>query len=182
MAYESFVNDKVRIYVGLAVAGGHLELFDRMLTRVSDNERMEILKNNLFTASFYGHMNLVHLIIERGVDVNSMDHTGKNTLHYAVGGGFHRLVQLLFQKGSQYYRILWSDPVSIAAMNGHQEVIAVLLGHTAKFAVKGFDRNVFVRPRMERQVSCGFFLQKGLISADRISVIWRSRNQPKEAM
>ena len=153
MACVYFDDDDYSTYARLAVADGHLDVFVWLLTRVPEERRKDILKSNLFVASFSGRLDFVEEILRSGISVNTLDSVGNNALHYAAGGGYHRLVRLLLESGIQYFRTPRSDPVALAAKNGHQEVVAILFDHPAAFNVKALNRDVFVQAAKNGEVS-----------------------------
>jgi len=54
----------------------------------------------LFTASYYGHLDVVKLLIERGAEVNTMSQRGESALGNAAAGGHMDVVNILIDNGA----------------------------------------------------------------------------------
>jgi len=81
-----------------------------------------------FTACFCGYLQVVHmLVLEFGVDAKVTNHEGRNGLHMAAEGGHARVVSLLLKHGTRFYAYNRGDPVFLAAKNGHEYAVRVLL-------------------------------------------------------
>lgn len=84
----------------------------------------------------YGHVAIVQLFLDKGVDINLEDKQGRTPLVYAAENGHVAIVQLLLHKGAD---INLTDsyggrtPLSYAAMKGHKAVVQLLLDEGVGF-------------------------------------------------
>ena len=64
------------------------------------NQTNNIGMNALHLASEKGHLEMVRVLIEKGIDINKTDeYDGKNALHFASSEGHKEIVKLLIEKG-----------------------------------------------------------------------------------
>ena len=86
--------------------------------------------NALTDAAYFGHSEIVTLLLANGADPNTPDGYGCRALQRAACKGHSEIVALLLAKGA--------DPgmnpkaLTDAAYNGHSEVVALLKNHVPK--------------------------------------------------
>lgn len=91
-------------------------------------------------AARHSHVNIVHLLIEAGAEVNGVEESGKTALHLASSSGHKDVVEALIQCGANV-RVLdkaGNTPLHEAARHGHVHVAEFLISHGAK----SDDRNL----------------------------------------
>ena len=109
---------------------GHTTLVQTLLQRFHIPNTHKIIPQAAFAASSRGH----HLVIQtllnnHSLDINIINHEGQNLLHLAARGGHARTVLFLLENGIHYYEARWGDPLYLAAINGHQPAVQLLLDH-----------------------------------------------------
>ena len=90
------------------------------------NQVSEYGQNALFLASNQGHVEIVRLLIENGIDVNHIDpHTGQNALHFASTNGSLEIVKLLIEKGIDINQkdFLEEKALDCAIKNNHRQTV-----------------------------------------------------------
>jgi hypothetical protein len=91
----------------------------------------------LLAAARKGDVTAVRALLDKGVDVNSKNRYGATALSYACDRGNLELVTLLIERGADvnatdtFYK---ASPITWATMNGHADVIKLLLAKGAKGA------------------------------------------------
>eukprot|EP00943_MAST-04B_sp_MAST-4B-sp1_P005820 g5820.t1 len=78
-----------------------------------------------------GDLEMMRLIIKRGIDVNATDNAGWTALHLSVAGGFQRISKLLIEYGADVNAITSNQakwyPIHLAASIGHAKLCDILL-------------------------------------------------------
>jgi ankyrin repeat protein len=94
------------------------------------NVKAHIFGNNGYTplmiAAKNGHIDIVDLMINTGVDVNTQASDGKTALFLAAQNGHSNVVRRLLMVKNIYLNILdqfGHTPVSIARQNGHNDIV-----------------------------------------------------------
>jgi ankyrin repeat protein len=90
-------------------------------------------------ASFFGHLPVVELLLERGAAVNSPSQNAQRVmpLHSAVAGRHYEIAKLLLERGADANAAQADGfrPLHGAAENGQREMIELLLEHGADKAL-----------------------------------------------
>lgn len=63
---------------------------------------MEFIVALLFQAIECGHKGTIQLMLERGVDINTIDYTGNSGLHIAAKQGFYEITSMLLKQGANF--------------------------------------------------------------------------------
>jgi ankyrin repeat protein len=56
----------------------------------------------LFQAVECGHKEIIQLMLERGVDINTIDYKGNSGLHTAAKHGFYEIASMLLKQGANF--------------------------------------------------------------------------------
>ena len=83
----------------------------------------------LHWAASNGNMNIVEILLDRGIDINSKDTYGNTALHYAAMNGKMNIVEILVDRGidiNSKNNIGWTA-LHLAAMNGYTNIVEMLL-------------------------------------------------------
>ena len=99
-----------------AVLGGRIDIVKSMLNK-SEQRGLELDLNwIMIEAAEFGHINIVHLMIEKGAAFFN------NALFYAAKGGHLKIVQLMIEKGANYFE--WA--IDEAKESGHEKIAEYL--------------------------------------------------------
>ena len=128
-----------------ATRNGNVELVRMLTGRIAESDKEDVMNAALWTASARGYPEMVRFLLDSGVDVNSFDHMGLNSLHKAAQGGHARVIHLLLDRGVKYYEGRWGDPLYLAAKNGHEEAVQTLLEFGADIHAAGPDYCILAR-------------------------------------
>ena len=91
--------------------------------------------SGLHYATKKGYVDVVNVLIQKGVDVNAVDNDYKTALYWAAQRGHVDVVKLLLQNGAdvnavgEYYK---KTALRIAAEQGHNSVVKMLIRNGAK--------------------------------------------------
>ncbi|KAJ7434165.1 ankyrin repeat-containing domain protein [Mycena latifolia] len=99
---------------------------------IPDNHRN--LRTTLISASEGGHIAVVKMLLQHGVDVDAFDRAGDTALTKASLGGHDTMVKLLFEHGADAEartRFAGGTALTIASEYGHSAVVKHLLEHGA---------------------------------------------------
>jgi ankyrin repeat protein len=88
-------------------------------------------ENLLALAAANGHLRVVRLLIERGVNISATGDGGNTALHYAAEQGYEEVVALLLDKGAHgnTRNQLGVTPLMWACEGGHLGVVKMLVQH-----------------------------------------------------
>ncbi|KAK6335252.1 hypothetical protein TWF718_010686 [Orbilia javanica] len=76
-----------------------------------------------------GNSDIVALLLEEGVDHNSVDAEGRTPLSFAAQNGHHSIVRMLLHEDTASLNVgLQGTPLILAAEGGHEECVRILLG------------------------------------------------------
>ena len=99
--------------------------------------------NNLMYASYYGHLEVVKLLILNGADVNDIIN-GYSSLIYASMNGFREVVKLLILNGADVNAVnVGYSSLMYASKNGHVEIIELLLQSGANIYYSHGEQDAF---------------------------------------
>ncbi|CAI2349114.1 unnamed protein product [Caenorhabditis sp. 36 PRJEB53466] len=89
--------------------------------------------NALRSAACYGQLDILHLLLEKGVDVDECGHSDRTALRAAAWSGQLAAVQLLLQTGAMVDRRDSEQRTALmaAAFMGHRDVVGVILQYGA---------------------------------------------------
>lgn len=100
----------------------------------------------LHSASTYGNVDAVELLIDRGANLRSRTYDGRTALHCAAENGHTEAVEILITYGCEVNAStrltvpgLYRTAIHLAAQNGHERVIELLCQHGAVIDAK--DKN-----------------------------------------
>ncbi|KAF7369563.1 ANK-REP-REGION domain-containing protein [Mycena venus] len=83
----------------------------------------------IIVASYYGHMKIVSILLEKGADVNAAVGENGSSLQAAAAQGHTGIVRILLEKGANVNAAGGRDESSLqaAAAGGHTEIVSILL-------------------------------------------------------
>lgn len=89
--------------------------------------------NALRSAACYGQLEILHLLLEKGVDVDECGHSDRTALRAAAWSGQLAAVQLLLQTGAEVDRRDSEQRTALmaAAFMGHRDVVSVIIQYGA---------------------------------------------------
>lgn len=126
-----------------AISRAHVDTIKSLIAHGEDINAINIRGHApIHLATAKGNSDVVHLLLENGVDVNVVGtDSGCTSLHYAASLGYVDLCELLVrygaETGAQTARM--ETPLHLAVARGHSEVVAVLLKYNARLDIR--DKN-----------------------------------------
>ncbi|CAL2036604.1 unnamed protein product [Caenorhabditis brenneri] len=89
--------------------------------------------NALRSAACYGQLEILHLLLDKGVDVDECGHSDRTALRAAAWSGQLAAVQLLLQTGAEVDRRDSEQRTALmaAAFMGHRDVVSVIIQYGA---------------------------------------------------
>ena len=92
----------------------------------------------LHYAAFYGHKDVLELLLAKGADVNAKEDDDKTPLHFAAIKGRKEAVKLLLAKGADVNakEDTGETPLHYAAIFGYRDVAELLLANKADVSAK----------------------------------------------
>ena len=127
----------------------------------------------LMWAAAEGHKEIVDLLLEYGADPNVVNYLGRSAIMYASNYGFYEIVKALLEKGATpnpSSEFTDHPPLSAAAINGHLEVVKLLVEHGANIKHKGKDNKTALDVSMEAgHGEVAKYLRNKLLELDEIS-------------
>lgn len=93
---------------------------------------------DLIRASKSGDMQAVNTLLVQGAPMDGKDSHGMTALFWAVSGGHKAVVQALLAKGAPVKGAAGADPLMEAAIQGHVEIVRLLLDKGADPNTKGW--------------------------------------------
>jgi len=125
--------------ITVASRHGHAHLVLLLLERGSFPNKHYVMTKSLFDASSRGYTNVVQMLLDLGLDVNSVSRERLTALHHAARGGHTRTVEMLLRRGAKCHGYGLEGPLYLAATNGHEDVARVLPDHGADIKAQGRD-------------------------------------------
>jgi len=95
-------------------------------------------------ASQNGHTDIVHLLLDRGADVNAMGMYGNYALYVATKGNYIDTIRLLVDRGADInQKGTWATTTALicAVKNGSIDIVRLLLERGADVNIKDYDGN-----------------------------------------
>lgn len=89
----------------------------------------------LHMASFRGHDQIVHMLLDRGANINAPGGLFGNALRAASAEGHVKVVQALLDRGADVKGKKGEAAVRFASQNQHDEVVQMLLDHGAEVSL-----------------------------------------------
>ena len=97
----------------------------------------------LHVASYAGHIEVVHLLLQHNSDVHAKltEYYNWTSLHIASAGGHAKVAKLLLEHGAYIDALSTSNstPLKFASQNGHLEVVRLLLSNGADVHIQDKD-------------------------------------------
>ncbi|KAJ7223968.1 ankyrin repeat domain-containing protein [Mycena rebaudengoi] len=93
----------------------------------------------LIVASYYGYMDIVHLLIEKGADVNAQSGHCGNALQVASSEGHESIVHLLIEKGANVNAQggHFGNALQAASFSRHESIVHLLIEKGANVNAQG---------------------------------------------
>ena len=113
----------------LAVASGYTETTKLLIEHgaivaMQESQEGQGDRSPIHVASRRGHVTIVELLLDMGVDVDSKSKSGKTALLVASRNAQHHVVEILLKRGAN---VDLSEPLYIATRKGDVEVVSLLL-------------------------------------------------------
>ncbi|KAF8128801.1 ankyrin repeat-containing domain protein [Mycena galopus ATCC 62051] len=93
----------------------------------------------IIVASYYGHIKIVHILLEKGADVNAAGGEYGTSLQVAAAEGHTEVVSILLEKGANVNAAggYYGSSLQAAAAEGHTEIVCSLLEKGANVNATG---------------------------------------------
>ncbi|KAJ7318054.1 ankyrin repeat-containing domain protein [Mycena albidolilacea] len=93
----------------------------------------------VIVASYYGHTEIVHILLDKGADVNGVRGRYGSSLQAAAQGGHTEIVCILLDKGADVNAAggFYESSLQAAAQGGHTEIVRILLDKGADVNAAG---------------------------------------------
>ena len=113
------------------------------------NAKDKLGRTPLRIAAYWGHKEIVELLIAKGAEVNAKDDVGDTALINAAGGGHKEIVELLIAKGADINAMRFGAAINGTALHlaadtltstiDHKEVVEILITRGADVNAKTAD-------------------------------------------
>ena len=103
-------------------------------TRMLDINKKWFGWSHLYAAAYFGHKEVVQLLLESGAEVNVTSRSGWTPLHCAAGKGYRDCVKILLEKGAMpNTKNNWGQtPQIVAERHGHVATANILENYMSK--------------------------------------------------
>ncbi|KAJ7019592.1 ankyrin repeat domain-containing protein [Mycena alexandri] len=93
----------------------------------------------IVVASYYGHAEIVRILLEKGADVDAAGGFYGSSLQAAADRGHREIVGILLEKGANVYAAggRYGSSLQAAAAGGHTEIVCILLEKSANVDAAG---------------------------------------------
>ena len=113
------------------MASGALQCLKLLMSTCADLNKPceEFGAMAVFAAAQHRHLDVVHLLIQKGADMEKADYNGRTPLCIASQNGYLDVVRLLIEKGADIDKAEndgWT-PVYVPSQNGHLDVVRFLI-------------------------------------------------------
>ncbi|XP_067660339.1 ankyrin repeat domain-containing protein 50-like [Haliotis asinina] len=135
-------------------------------------------------AALKGHREVVELLVTKGANVKLIDKFGINILHLACLGGDRDVVKYILSRDMTYIDDIAQckrTPMMLAAENGHEEVVELLLNEGANMSLVDDGRNNILHLACERG---HLEVVKYIVSQNKVDINsrgWKKRTPVMEA-
>lgn len=146
-----------------ASESGNLEIFELLLRYGAELKDESEYKIALMCAAMEKRIDILKLLVDRGVDLNIRSISGKTALMYAVEKGYLEIVKFLVDHGSDVsIRSMEGETALLFACRDHRYFIAkYLLDHNANINVKSlYDKSVLMRVLQGENIKLKHYLAK----------------------
>ncbi|HXG91042.1 MAG TPA: ankyrin repeat domain-containing protein [Blastocatellia bacterium] len=119
--------------VACVIGNIHFEAVRTSLERPGDEPATSDTITALMRAALIGHTQAIILLLDRGVDPNSKDESGRTPLMEAIFAGHTDTIEALLERGADPNiadECGWTALME-AASKGHCEIVKLLLAHNA---------------------------------------------------
>lgn len=157
VAYENAILNAVR--------HGNVNLVNYMLHRCNSANLKVLQSEMLVVAAGSGHLQLVQMMLDNGIDANYVGIGYTHVLTQAAGNGHALIVSLLLEKGALFYSNDHDKgALNWAARYGHEDVVQVLLDHGADVNTdsgSGFQNPLYEAAMRQHVGMMRFLLDRG---------------------
>ncbi|XP_071095403.1 serine/threonine-protein phosphatase 6 regulatory ankyrin repeat subunit B-like [Haliotis cracherodii] len=142
----SLVDDEANNILHLACIGRHMTIVKDILSHdiVDVNSRGQRGRTPLMLAAMKGHNEVFDLLVNKGSVVALVDDDGNNILHLACFGRNVKIVNFVVSKNIVDVNSRGEDgrtPVMLAAMNGHRDVMDLLVSSGGSVGLEDYHGN-----------------------------------------
>ncbi len=110
-------------------------MFIKILNKIKNVPRSIDKNNSLILASYYGHIEIVKILLNNGANVNFLHKDGDSSLNIASREGHTEIVKILLHNGANinYINKDRRGSLIISSSKGHTEIVKLLLDNGANF-------------------------------------------------
>lgn len=114
---------------------GHAEVVKVLLDHGAKVNLKSHSMTPLLTAAWYGQDKVAELLLSKGADKESFDHSTRTPLIVAAFKGYDKVVKVLLDNGANINKIDYNGDTAIfiAAWHGHDKIVQMLLDRRAKY-------------------------------------------------